>query len=143
MPPKRDEKILVVDDDPLVLETVVKQTLAPQGYHVATASDGNAALQITLKTTPDIILTSLDLPGLSGRDLITALRSRGNDSIIIATGPRGADSHAVQAFRLGARDYLGKPLREAELVAAFDRALGDVRLRRHREQLSGQLSIAN
>jgi DNA-binding response OmpR family regulator len=143
MPPKRDEKILVVDDDPLVLETVVEQTLAPQGYKVTTARDGTNALQIALKTAPDIILTSLDLPGLSGRDLITALRSRGNDSTIIATGPRGADSHAVQAFRLGAKDYLGKPLREAELVAAFDRALAEVRLRREREQLSGKLAAAN
>ena len=143
MPPKRDEKILVVDDDPQVLEVVVQQTLAPQGYKVTTAPDGNTALQFALKNEPDIILTSLDLPGLSGRDLITALRSRGNDSTIIATGPRGADSQAMQAFQLGAKDYLGKPLREAELVAAFDRALGDVRLRRHREQLSGQLSIAN
>jgi two-component system NtrC family sensor kinase len=143
MPPKRDEKILVVDNDPLVLESVVQQTLAPQGYVVTTALEGNAALQLALKMNPDIILTSLDLPGLSGRDLITALRSRGNDSSIIATGPRGADSHAAQAFRLGAKDYLGKPLREAEVVAAFDRALAEVRLRREREQLSGKLAAAN
>jgi two-component system NtrC family sensor kinase len=143
MPPKRDEKILVVDDDPQVLEVVVQQTLAPQGYKVTTAPDGNTALQFALKNEPDIILTSLDLPGLSGRDLITALRSRGNDSTIIATGPRGADSQAVQAFQLGAKDYLGKPLREAELVAAFDRALGDVRLRREREQSSAKLAAVN
>jgi two-component system NtrC family sensor kinase len=143
MPPKRDEKILVVDDDPQVLDVVVHQTLAPQGYKVTTASDGNTALQIALKTAPDIILTSLDLPGLSGRDLITALRSRGDDSTIIATGPRGADSQAAQAFQLGAKDYLGKPLREAELVAAFDRALGAVRLRREREQSSAKLAAVN
>ena len=83
--------ILVVDDDPEVIDTVVQQTLAPQGYKVTTAPDGNSALQIALKTAPDIILTSLELPGLSGRDLITALRSRGFETIIIATGPRGAD----------------------------------------------------
>ncbi len=143
MPPKRDEKILVVDDDPQVLDVVVQQTLAPQGYQVTTATDGNSALQAALKTEPDIILTSLDLPGLSGRDLITALRSRGNDSLIIATGPRGADSRAVQAFQLGAKDYLGKPLREAELVAALDRALDEVRLRREREQSSAKLAAVN
>ncbi len=143
MPPKREEKILVVDDDPQVLDVVVQQTLAPQGYKVATAPDGNTALQIALKTSPDIILTSLVLPGLSGRDLITALRSRGNESIIIATGPRGANSHAAQAIQLGAKDYLGKPLREAELVAAFDRALAEVRLRREREQSSSKLAAVN
>jgi two-component system NtrC family sensor kinase len=143
MPPKRDENILVVDDDPQVLNIVVQQVLAPQGYIVATAPDGTTALQLALLSSPDIILTSLDLPGLSGRDLITALRSRGSLSTVIATGPRGADSQAVQAFQLGAKDYLGKPLREAELVAAFDRALAEVRLRREREQLSTRLAAAN
>ena len=134
---------MVVDDDPQVLDLVVQQVLAPQGYQVETSRDGATALQIALKTSPDLIVTSLDLPGLSGRDLMAALRTQGQESIIIATGPRGADSQALQAFRLGAKDYLGKPLREAELVATIDRGLAEVRLRREREQLAGKLAAAN
>jgi two-component system NtrC family sensor kinase len=65
------------------------------------------------------------------------------DTTIIATGPRGADSQAVQAFRLGAKDYVGQPLREAELVASLDRALSEVRLRRERETLAQRLAAAN
>jgi two-component system NtrC family sensor kinase len=140
---RQSEKILVVDDDPQVLDLVVQQVLAPQGYQVETSRDGATALQLALKTSPDLILTSLDLPGLSGRDLMAALRTQGQESIIIATGPRGADSQALQAFRLGAKDYLGKPLREAELVATIDRGLAEVRLRRDREQLAGKLAAAN
>jgi two-component system, NtrC family, sensor kinase len=143
MAAKPNEKILVVDDDPDVLDLVVQQVLKPQGYQVVTAQDGAAALQLALQHVPDILITSLELPGLSGRDLMAAVRSQGYEGTLIATGPRGADSQALQAFRLGAKDYLGKPLREAELVASIDRALGEVRLRREREQLAGKLTAAN
>ncbi len=143
MPGKPSEKILVVDDDPDVLDLVVQQVLAPQGYQVLTAHDGASALQSALQDAPDLVITSLELPGLSGRDVMAALRSQGYDTTLIATGPRGADSQALQAFRLGARDYLGKPLREAEVVAGIDRALAEVRLRRERGQLAGKLAAAN
>jgi two-component system NtrC family sensor kinase len=143
MAAKPNEKILVVDDDPDVLDLVVQQVLKPQGYQVVSAQDGAAALQLALQNAPDILITSLELPGLSGRDLMAAVRSQGYEGTLIATGPRGADSQALQAFRLGAKDYLGKPLREAELVASIDRALGEVRLRREREQLAGKLAAAN
>ncbi len=133
----------MVDDDPGVRDLIVQQVLEPQGYQVEAAADGATALQSALRTPPDIIITSLDLPGLSGRDLMAALRSQGFETTIIATGPRGADSQAVQAFRLGAKDYLGKPLREAELVSSLDHALADVRLRRERESLSDRLAAAN
>ena len=143
MAAKPNEKILVVDDDLDVLDLVVQQVLTPQGYQVGTAQDGATALQTALKEPPDILITSLELPGLSGRDLMTALRSQGFEGVIIATGPRGADSQALQAFRLGAKDYLGKPLRETELVASIDRSLAEVRLKRERESLSGRLAAAN
>jgi len=143
MAAKPNEKILVVDDDLDVLDLVVQQVLQPQGYQVITAEDGASALQSALKTAPDILITSLELPGLSGRDLMTALRSQNFEGVMIATGPRGADSQALQAFRLGAKDYLGKPLRETELVASIDRALAEVRLKRERESLSGKLAAAN
>ena len=141
--PKQTEKILVADPDPAVLDLVAQQTLGPQGYQVATAGDGSLALKLALRYTPDIVITALDLPGLSGRDLMTALRSQGFECVVIATGPKGAEAVAMQAFRLGAKDYLTKPLREAELVAAIDRALQEVRLRREREQLSAKLAQAN
>jgi two-component system, NtrC family, sensor kinase len=141
--PKQNEKILVADPDPEVLDLVAQQVLGPQGYQVSTALDGSTALKLALRLSPDIVITSLDLPGLSGRDLMTALRSQGFESVVIATGSKGSELAAMQAFRLGAKDYLTKPLRETELIAALDRALEELRLRREREQLSQKLSQAN
>jgi len=141
--PKQNERILVADADPAVLELVAQQVLGPLGYQVATASDGATALKLALRGSPDIVITSLELPGLSGRDLMTALRAQGFDCVVIATGPKDPEVSAMQAFRLGAKDYLVKPLREAELVASLDRALEELRLRREREQLSQKLSQAN
>ncbi len=141
--PTQKEKILVVDEDPDVIDLVAKQVLAPQGYLVAAAQDGNQALQMALRLQPDILFTSLDLPGLSGRDLMAGLRAQGFDSIVIATGPREAEKMALQAFRLGAKDYLNKPLREAEVLAAVEHALGELRLRREREQLGQRLAGVN
>jgi two-component system NtrC family sensor kinase len=143
MAPKQNEKILVVDGDPDVVSLIADQVLSPLGYHVASAQDGSAALQLILQMAPDILITALDLPGLSGRDLLTAMHSRGLETIIVATGPRGAESQAMQAFRLGAKDYLSKPVREAEVVASVDRALSEVRLRRERTQLAERLASAN
>jgi two-component system NtrC family sensor kinase len=143
MAPKQTEKILVVDGDADVVNLIADQVLTPLGYQVATAHDGPTALQVMLQMVPDILITALDLPGLSGRDLLTAMHSQGLETIIVATGPRGAESQAMQAFRLGAKDYLTKPVREAEVVAAIDRALGEVRLRRERQQLADKLATAN
>lgn len=140
---RQTEKILVVDDDPDVIDLIAQQVLIPQGYQVGTATEGNAALQTALKMMPDILITSLNLPGFSGRDLLAALRTQGVRCTVIATGPKGEETKALQAFRLGAKDYLTKPLREAELVSAIDHALEEVRLRREREQLEKRLKTAN
>jgi len=62
---------------------------------------------------------------------------------MLVTASEGMEADAVQAFRLGARDYLVKPLREAEVVTAVERALSDVRLRNERHQLAEQLAESN
>lgn len=141
--PTQSEKILVVEDEAEVLDLVAHQVLTPLGYPVATATSGPAALQAALKLQPDILIAAFDLPGLSGLDLLTALRSQQSSAYVIMLGPKGSERHILEAFRLGARDYLTKPVREAELVAALDRATAELRLRREREQLAQKLTLAN
>jgi len=141
--PTQPEKILVVEGDAEVLDLVAQQVLAPMGYTVATATNGPAALQTALKLQPDILIAAFDLPGLSGLDLLTALRSQQSTAYVIVLGPKGTERHILEAFRLGARDYLTKPVREAELVTALDRATAELRLRREREQLAQKLTQAN
>ncbi len=137
------ERVLVVDEDPDVLDLLERQVLEPMGYVVATADDAGAAIQQALNFGPDLIVASLMLPGLSGKDLLVALRSQGMDVPMLVTAPEGMEADAIQAFRLGARDYLVKPLREAEVVAAVERSLNDVRMRHERQQLADELAESN
>jgi len=137
------ERVLVVDEDPDVLDLLETQVLQPMGYEVASAHEAGGAIQQALNFGPDLILASLTLPGLSGKDLLVALRSQGIEVPMLVMAPEGMEADAIQAFRLGARDYLVKPLREAEAVAAVERALNEIRLRRERKQLADQLAESN
>ncbi len=136
----RPERVLIVDEDPDVLDLLSRQVLEPLGFRVATAESAGEAIQLAVGSAPDLIVASLDLPGLSGKDLLVALRSQGIDVPVLVTAEAGREADAIQAFRLGARDYLVKPLREAEVLAAIERALKEVRLRHESEQLSVQLA---
>ena len=136
-------RILVVDEDPDTLDLLERQILKPLGYQIETAGDGSTAIQKSLQFGPDLIIASLTLPGLSGKDLLVALRSQGADVPMIVTAPKGMEADAIQAFRLGARDYLVKPLREAEFVAALERVIKEIRLRREHRQLAEQLAESN
>ncbi len=135
--------MLVVDEDPAVLDLVSRQVLGPLGYEVAETSEAGTAIQQALAFAPELIVASLTLPGLSGKDLLVALRSQGIEVPMLVTAPEGMEANAIQAFRLGAKDYLVKPLREAELVTAVERALMEIRLRHEREQLARQLAESN
>lgn len=133
----------MVDEDPDVLDLLTMQVLQPLGYHVQTADDAATAIQQALTFSPDLIIASLTLPGLSGKDLLVALRSQGMEIPMLVTANEGMEADAIQAFRLGAKDYLVKPLRETEVVAALERSINEIRLRRERGQLADQLAESN
>jgi two-component system NtrC family sensor kinase len=137
------DRILVVDEDRAVLDLLATQVLKPLGYQVEIESEGSRAVERALAYTPDLIIVSLTVPGLSGKDLLVALRSQGTEVPVLVTAPEGREADAIQAFRLGAVDYLVKPLREAEVVAALERALNELRLRRERHELANQLGESN
>jgi two-component system NtrC family sensor kinase len=137
------ERILVADEDPDVLDLAARQALEPLGYKTAIAPDGPKTIQQISVFHPDILLASLTLPGLNAREILVALRSQGLEVQVIVTAPEGQEKLALQAFRLGARDYLTKPLREAEVVSAVERALSEVRLRKDRAALAERLAAAN
>lgn len=139
----RPERILIVDEDPDVIQLLGKQILEPMGYTVASASEGATAIQQALQFGPDIIIASLTLPGLSGKDLLVALRSQGTQVPMLVTATKGMEADAIQAFRLGAHDYLTKPLREAEVVSALERVIKEIRLRHEHRQLAEQLAESN
>ena len=143
MEEKIPERVLVVDEDPYVLDLLTREVLEPLGYEVEVAEDAGSAIRGAVNFGPDLIIASLTLPGLSGKELLVALRSQGTEVPMLVTAPEGMEADAIQAFRLGARDYLVKPLRETEVVAAVERVINDIRLRHEHERLTEQLAESN
>ncbi len=141
--PQSRERVLVVDEDWGVLDLITGQVLEPLGYSAASARDADGAIQQVLSFEPDLIIASLTLPGLSGKDLIVALQSRGIEAPVLVTANEGMEADAIQAFRLGARNFLVKPLREAEVAAAVEHELNEYRLRKERRELADKLAHSN
>ncbi len=137
------ERILLVESDPEISDLIASQALKPLGYQVRVAGDATMAIQEAIRISPDVIVVNLNLPGLSGKDLLVALTSQGVETPVIVIAEKGMEGDVIQAFRLGASDYLTWPVRETEVVSAVERALGQVRSRRERERLSRQLEKTN
>jgi DNA-binding response OmpR family regulator len=137
------ERILVVESDMGISSQIAHQILEPLGYQVRTAADAGSAIQQVAQFAPDLVITNLELPGLSGKDLLVALHSQGNAIPLIVIAEKGQESNVIQAFRLGASDYLLWPAREAEVVSAVERVTRQVHDRRASQKLGDQLQATN
>jgi len=137
------ERILVIEPDPEIADLVARQSLAPLGYRVKVVGEANTAFAESARFAPHLIIADLSLEGLSGKDLIMAFKSSGNEVPIIVIGQRGRETEIIQAFRLGAADYLLWPMREAEIVAAVERVLARVRERQTNKRLTLELQRTN
>lgn len=137
------ERILVVEADPEISDLIVRQALRPMGYRVKVISVAPKAIQEAVRLSPDVMIVNLNLPGLSGKDLLVALSSQGLDMPVIVIAEQGMEEDVIQAFRLGASDHLGWPIRETEVVSAVERALKQVRARRERERLVRKVKKTN
>lgn len=137
------EQILIVESDPDIADLIGRQSLRPLGYQVTVVGDAGSAIKNALQTPPSLILANLNLPGLSGKDLITALNSQGVKSPLIVIAEKGQEADAIQAFRLGATDVMFWPLRDAEVVSIVERALRQTQEARERQKLDRQLKTAN
>jgi two-component system NtrC family sensor kinase len=137
------ERILLVESDPEISDLVARQTLQAMGYQVQIARAASMAIQEAARYAPDIIITNLHLPDLSGKDLLVALASQGVEVPVIVISQKGMEGDLIQAFRLGATDYLLWPMREAEVISAVERVIKQVRARRERETLARQLKHTN
>ncbi len=129
------EKILVADDRRENLVFLADSVLRPEGFQVITAVDGREAFSKALAEKPDLIITDLKMPRMSGLEMMTALRKAGSQVPVILTTFYGSEQTAIQAFRLGARDYLVKPYDIADMLESVERALIEVRLRRETNDL--------
>ncbi len=109
------KKILVVDDEKRIVE-IVKAYLERDGYQVAIAYDGKAALDLARKEDPDLVVLDLMLPEVSGWDVCRTLRQESDVPIIMLTA-RDDTTDKVLGLELGADDYVTKPFDPKELVS--------------------------
>ena len=126
--------ILIVDDDPAILKSM-GALLEKSGYEVGRASDGHEGLELHEAHGHDVVLLDLELPDLSGMEVLEQLRTR-DASVILFTGYGDIES-AVQAMQLGAEDFLTKPVDLPHLIAVIERALQNIRMRREVVRLKG------
>jgi DNA-binding response OmpR family regulator len=127
-------KILVADDDADLLD-LVAYALGQAGYLVVKASDGVAAIQRFEVEVPDIAILDINMPGASGFDVCSAIRSRSTIPIMMLTA-RGEEQDLVRALDLGADDYLTKPFSPRTLLARVKALLRRARLERSEEPLA-------
>ncbi|NCQ15083.1 MAG: response regulator transcription factor [Flavobacteriales bacterium] len=127
---KKDIKILLVDDEPDILE-IVGYNLSNEGYQVMTAENGLEAVKIAKKELPHLIILDVMMPEMDGIEACEIIRKNPDlkDTIIAFLTARGEDYSQVAGFDAGADDYITKPIKPKVLVSKV-KAL----LRRFKEQ---------
>lgn len=109
------ERILVVDDE-IQITRVLRASLSAQRYDVRTANDPEEALRLFEEWHPDLVITDLVMPGMSGIDLCRAIRRKSRIPILVLS-VREQEHDKVEALDAGADDYVTKPFSSQELLA--------------------------
>ncbi len=137
----RTPTILVVDDEPSIVDALQK-VLVKENMAVRTAASGQQALEI-LRTVPvQVMITDLRMPGMTGEDLLKAVKALTPEVEVIMMTAYGTVENAVGAMKLGAYDFISKPLKRAAIVAAVSKALDKHALVAENRELKAQLAAA-
>ncbi|HLG97871.1 MAG TPA: sigma-54 dependent transcriptional regulator [Bryobacteraceae bacterium] len=116
------KRILVVDDDES-LRWVTQAQLQQSGYDVSAAAEASDALQSMRQAPPDLVITDLKMPGMSGLELLRKIRTDFPEIIVIMVTAFGTVENAVEAMKAGAYDYITKPVNIDELRLIVNRGL--------------------
>jgi two-component system NtrC family response regulator len=116
------KRVLVVEDEEN-LRRVTQLKLQQAGYEATTAEDGTEALEILSRSPQDLVLTDLKMPGMSGIELLNNIKQTYPEIIVIVITAYGTIESAVEAMRMGAYDYIMKPVSAEALKLVISRAL--------------------
>jgi DNA-binding NtrC family response regulator len=137
--------VLVIDDEK-TFRIVAEEALSSEGFVVTTAANGRAGLAAWQKEPCDLVILDRQLPDTDGIVILEALvreaRERNLDTLVVIATAYADVSSAVQSLKLGAFDYLSKPLQLPELVVTVRKALEAKRLRAQVRQLTGRAQAA-
>jgi two-component system KDP operon response regulator KdpE len=130
------DRILILDDEPQITR-VLRAALSAQGYDVRTANDPEEGLQLYRDWAPDLVITDLVMPGMSGVEVTRAIRVRATTPILVLS-VRDHERSKVEALDAGADDYVTKPFGIQELLARVR-----AHLRRAPERTTAALEVGD
>jgi DNA-binding response OmpR family regulator len=119
-----DVKKIVLAEDNSTLSLLLKFRLEKEGYKLLIAVDGKEAVELIEQHDPELILTDIMMPYISGLEVISHVRNKLNKQTpIIVFSAAGQEEMVLKAFNLGANDFMGKPFSPNELVIRVKRLL--------------------
>ena len=120
------KKILVIEDDENIRESLV-ELLEMKSYEIFSADNGAAGLQLALDQNPDMILCDIMMPGLTGYEVIEAIRNNPSftKTPFVFLSAKAMESDIQKGLQLGANNYLTKPFRASELFGLVDKHLNN------------------
>ncbi len=120
-------RILLIEDN-ADLALGLRRSLELEGYDVHVSPEGGGALERLRREAWDLVVLDLMLPGISGFQVLRAMRAEGNETPVLILSARGEEADKVQGFRLGADNYAVKPIGVLELLARVEAMLRRARL---------------
>jgi serine phosphatase RsbU (regulator of sigma subunit) len=140
---KTSATLLIIDDDDVVRASLAAY-LEDSGFNVLQASNGAQGLEVYQRDHPDLVICDLRMPQVDGLELIRRINVIDAQTPVIVVSGAGVMSDAVEALRLGAADYLIKPLQDlAVLEHSVRRALDRLQLRQENQRYRDKLETAN
>lgn len=119
-------KILVAEDEPMLLKTI-ELKLKKEGYEVITTTDGREAITGIKQYDPDMVITDIMMPYASGLEIVSLIKQSGKKIPVIMLSAMEQEKVVMEAFELGADDYITKPFSLNELVIRVKRLMTQYR----------------
>jgi len=132
-------KILVIDDERSIRETL-DMFLREKGNEVVCSEDGEGGLETVQKERPDVVILDIHLPGMDGLDVLKKIKERGEDTIVVMITAFHDMDTTIKAMKIGAYEYIHKPIDVDELEAIIDKVIANRKLSSQLEDLSMKIA---
>ena len=119
-----DRISVLLAEDEETLAMIIRDTLAPQGFQMVTARNGEEALRLFFDSKPDVLVADVMMPRMDGFELVRRIRQTDSQTPVLFLTARSAVTDVVHGFELGANDYLKKPFGMQELIIRIKALLG-------------------
>jgi len=130
--------ILIVDDEKSILDSL-EGILKDEGYYVSTAEDGSKAMEIIRTESPDLVLLDIWMPDMDGIKALKSIKGYRSDLGVIVMSGHGTVETAVKAIKLGAMDYIEKPLSLDNVLLRIDQGIEQQKLIRENIELKSRM----